>query len=107
MLSAKRRLEIVLPQMLTAPSLSSKAFVMNLSRNMLKRVSESSHTCRTPTVVRNQSIMLLLKRAALLALSYRVLLTRIMFVLMLYFFMVASKAACQPQSKAFLKSMKM
>ena len=52
MLSAKRRLEIVLPQMLTAPSLSSKAFVMNLSRNMLKRVSESSHTCRTPTVVR-------------------------------------------------------
>ena len=29
---------------------------------MLKRVRESRHYCRTPTVVRNQSPMLLLKR---------------------------------------------
>ena len=28
---------------------------MILSRNMLKRVGESRHPCRTPTVVRNQS----------------------------------------------------
>ena len=32
--------------------------------------------------------------------------TWIRFVLMLYFFMVAHKAACQKLSKAFLKSMK-
>ena len=33
--------------------------------------------------------------------------TWIRFVLMLYFFMVAHKAACQTLSKAFLKSMNM
>ena len=32
---------------------------MVLSRNMLKRVVESRHPCRTPIVVRNQSPMLL------------------------------------------------
>ena len=37
---------------------------MILSRNMLKRMSESGHPCRTPTVVRNQSPTLLLKRTA-------------------------------------------
>ena len=42
---------------------------MILSRNMLKRVGESRQTCWTPTVVRNQSPMLLLKRTALVALS--------------------------------------
>ena len=41
---------------------------MILSRNMLKRVGESRHPCRTPTLVRNQSPMLLLKRTALVAL---------------------------------------
>ena len=35
---------------------------------MLKRVGESRHPCRTPTVVRNQSPKLLLKRTALVAL---------------------------------------
>ena len=30
---------------------------MILSRNMLQRVGESRHPCRTPTVVRNQSPM--------------------------------------------------
>ena len=35
---------------------------------MLKSVGESRHPCQTPTVVRNQSPMLLLKRTALVAL---------------------------------------
>ena len=35
------------------------ASVMILSRNMLKRVGESRHLCRIPTVVQNQSLMLL------------------------------------------------
>ena len=50
--------------------------------------------------------MLLLKRTALMAMLQRFLMTRIRLVLMLYFFMVAHKAACQTLSKAFLKSMK-
>ena len=50
--------------------------------------------------------MLLLKRTALVASSQRFLMTRIRFVLMLYFFMVAHKAACQTLSMAFLKYMK-
>ena len=49
--------------------------------------------------------MLLLKRTALVALSSRFLMTRIRLVLMLYF-VVAHKAACQALSKAFLKSRK-
>ena len=44
---------------------------MILSRNMLKRVGESRHPCQTPTVVRNKSPMLLLKRTELEALSER------------------------------------
>ena len=48
--------------------------------------------------------MLLLKRTALVALSYRFLMTRIRLALMLYFFMVAHRAACQTLSKALLKS---
>ena len=79
---------------------------MILFRYMLKRVGESRHPCRTPTVVRNQSPMLLLKRTVLVALLKRVLMTGVRFVLMLYFFMVAHKAACQTLSKAFLKSLK-
>ena len=50
---------------------------MILSRNTSKRVGESRHPCRTSTVVRNQSPMLLLKRVALVALSQRFLMTRI------------------------------
>ena len=79
---------------------------MILSKNMLKRVGESRHPCRTPTVVQNQSPMLLLKMTALEALLKRFLMTWIRFVLMLYFFMVVHKAACQTMLKAFLKSMK-
>ena len=78
---------------------------MVLFRIMLKRVGESRHPCPTPTAAWNQSPMLLLKRTALVALSHRLLMTRIRLVLMLYFFMVAHKAACQTLSKAFLKSM--
>ena len=66
------------------------------SRNMLKRVGESRHPCRTPTVVRNQSPILLLKRTALEALLLRFLMTWIRFVLM-YFFMVVFLHGC-PQS---------
>ena len=75
-------------------------------RDRLKRVGESRHPCRTPTVVQNQSPILLLKRTALVALSWRFLMTGIRLALMLYFFKVAHKAACQTLSKAFLKSMK-
>ena len=50
--------------------------------------------------------MLLLKRTALVALLQKFLMSWIGLVLMLYFLMVAHKAACQTLSKAFLKSMK-
>ena len=73
---------------------------------MLKTVGESRHPCQTPTVVQNQSPMLLMKRTALVALLERFLMIWIRFVLMLYFLMVAHKAACQTLLKAFLKSMK-
>ena len=49
--------------------------------------------------------MLLLKRTALVALSYRFLMTRIRLVLMLYFFMIHRKLHAI-LSKDFLKSMK-
>ena len=42
---------------------------MILSTNMLKRMGESRHLYKTPTVVPNQSPMQLLKRTALVALS--------------------------------------
>ena len=88
--------------MLTLPSLSSKASHMILSRKMLKRVGESGHPCRTPTVVLNHSPVLPLNRTALWALSYRFSMAR----MMLYFLIVAHKASCHTLSKAFLKSMK-
>ena len=50
--------------------------------------------------------MLPLNRTALVALSSGCLMTWIRIVLMLYFSMVAHKAACQTPSKVFLKSMK-
>ena len=43
--------------------------VEDIEDNMLKRVGESGHPCRTPTVVRSQSPMLLLKSTALVALD--------------------------------------
>ena len=79
---------------------------MILSRNMLKRVGESRHHCQTPTVVWNQSPRLLLKRSALVALSQRFLTTWIRLALMLYFFMVAYKAAMPNPVEGLLESMK-
>ena len=49
MSSAKRKLVISRPPMLTLPSWSSNASHMILSRKMLKRVGESWHLCQTPT----------------------------------------------------------
>ena len=63
-------------------------------RNMLKRVDESRDPCRTPTVVRNQSPILPLKRTALVAISQRYFITRIRLALKLYVFVVVHKAAC-------------
>ena len=57
MSSAKRKLVMSRPPMLTLPSWSSKASHMILSRKMLKRVGESRHPCRTPTVVLNHSYL--------------------------------------------------
>ena len=45
-----------------------------------------------------------MKRTALVDLSYRILVDRIRLEMMLYFFMVAHKDACQTLLKAFLKS---
>ena len=106
MSSAKRKLVISRPTMLTLPSWSSNASHTILSRKMLKRVGESRHPCRTPTVVRNHFPVLHLNRTALWALSYRFSMARMMLALMLYFLIVAQKASCHTLSKAFLKSMK-
>ena len=106
MSSTKRKLLMSRPPMLTLPSWSSKASHMILSRKMLKRVGESRHPCRTPTVVLNHSPVLPLNRTALWALSYRFSMARMMLALMLYFLIVAHKASCHTLSKAFLKSMK-
>ena len=62
---------------------------MILSRKILKSVGDSRHPCRTLTVVRNQSPMLLLKITALVALSYRCSMVRTSLEPMLYFLMVA------------------
>ena len=76
--SAKRKLVMSHPLMLTLPPWSSKASHMILSRKMLKRVGESRHPCRTPTVVLNHSPVLPLNRTALWALSYRFSMARMM-----------------------------
>ena len=65
MSSAKRKLVMSRPPMLTQPSWSSNASHMILSRKMLKRVGESRHPCRNPTVVLNHSPVLPLNRTAL------------------------------------------
>ena len=107
MSSAKRKLVMSRPPMLTLPSWSSNASHMILSRKMLKRVGESRHTCRTPTVVLNHSPVLPLNKTALWALSYRFSMARMMLALMLYFLIVAhSCPLVHTLSKAFLKSMK-
>ena len=105
MSSAKRKLVISRPSMLTLPSWSSTAHTC-LSRKMLKKVGESRHPYRTPTVFLNHSPVLPLNRTALWALSYRFSMPRMMLALMLYFLIVAHKASCHTLSKAFLKSIK-
>ena len=102
MSSANRRLIIFLPPLLTFPSCSSRASGMIRSRKMLKRVCDRRHPCLTPTVVLNHSPMLPFIWPAHVALS----MVRTRFALILYFRMVAHKAACQTLSKAFLKSVK-
>ena len=100
MSSANRRLVIYLPPMLSFPSCSSRASHMIRSRKMLKRAGDRRHPCLTPTVVPNHSPMMTFIWTTLVALVQ----TRI--ALILYFRMVAHKAACHTLSKAFLKSMK-
>ena len=63
---------------------------MILSRKVLKRVGESRHPCRTPTVVLNHSLPL--NRTGRWALSYRFSMARMMLALMLYFLIVAHNA---------------
>ena len=106
MSSANCRLVIFLPPMLTFPSCSSRASDMIRSRKMLKRVGDRRHPCLTPTVVLNHSPMLPFIWTALVALSYSCSVVRTRFALILYFRMVANKAACHTLSEAFLKSMK-
>ena len=88
MSSAKQKLVISRPPMLTLPSWLSNASHMILSRKMLKRVGESRHPCQTPVVL-NHSLVLPLDRSALWALSYRFSMARMMLALMLYFLIVA------------------
>ena len=92
--------------MLALPSWSSKASHVILYRKMLKRVGESRHPRRIPTVVLNHSPVLPLNRTVLWALSYRFSMACMMLALMLYFLKVAHKALCHTLSKVFLKSMK-
>ena len=87
-------------------SQSSRVSDMIHSRKMLKRVGDRRHPCLTPTVVLSHSPMLPFIWTALVALSQSCSMVRTRFALILYFRMVAHKAACHTLSKAFLKSMK-
>ena len=79
---------------------------MILSRNMLKRVGESRHPCRTPTVVWNQSAMLLFDKDGTSGLVIEVFDDSDKVgadVVLLH----GCPQSCMPNlSKAFLKSMK-
>ena len=106
MSSANRRLVIFLPPMLTKPSCSSRASDMIRSRKMLKRVGDRRHPYLTPTVVLNHSPMLPFIWTAIVALSKSSSMVQTRFALILFFCMVAHKAACHTLSEAFFKSMK-
>ena len=73
---------------------------------MLKRVGDSRHPCRTPTVVRNPVSYAAVEENDTSGLVIEVFddLDKVCAVVVL--FMVAHKAACQTLSKAFLKSVK-
>ena len=93
MSSVNRRLVIFLPPMLTFPSCSSRASDMIRLRKMLERVGDRGHPCLTPTVVLNHSLMLPFIWTALVTLSKSCSVVRTRLALILYFRMVAHKAA--------------
>jgi len=105
--SAKGRLLMLRPPILTLPSKDSRASVVICSRKMLKRQGDSKHPCLTPTDVWNQSSMLLSGRTPQLVFSCNdpIRCTRLLWILR--FFNVSSKASSQTRSNAFLKSMKL
>ena len=70
MSSAKQKLVINRPPMLTLSSWSSNASHMILFRKMLKRVGENSRPCRTPTIVLNQSPVSFLVLPCFLKVTY-------------------------------------
>ena len=73
------------------------------SRKTLKRMDDRRYLYLTPTVVLNHSPMLPFISTALVALSYSCSMVRTRFALILFFHMVAPKAACHTLSKALLK----
>ena len=79
---------------------------MMLSKNMINRVGDRRQPWRTPMVVRNHFPRVPFIWNALVALSYRCYVARTRLTPMLYFLMVAHKAACHTLSNAFLKSIK-
>ena len=79
---------------------------MILSKNMLNRVGDRRQPWRIPVVVQNHYPRVSLIRTALVALSYRCSMAWIRLTPMLYFLMVAHKAACYTLSNAYLKSIK-
>ena len=80
---------------------------MILSKNMLKRVGESRHPCRTPAVARNHAVSYAaVEEDGTSGLVIEVFDDLDKVGADVYFFMVAHRAACQTLSKAFLKSMK-
>ena len=96
MSSANRRLVIFLPPILTFPLCSSRASDMIRSRKMLKTSLSYSDSCSEP-----------FSYAAIhLDLSKSCSMVRTRFALIMFFCMVAHKAACHTLSKAFLKSVK-
>ena len=78
---------------------------MILPGNILKRVGESRHSRRTPDVVRKCVSYATVEEDCTGGLVIEVFDDSESLVLILYFFMVAHKAACQTLSKALLKSM--
>ena len=94
--SANQRLVTVLPPILTVSSWFSKASVMILSRKMLKRVDESRHHCRTPTVVWTSAAI---EDDCTGGLVVRCWMIRTRLEPMLYFLVVTHRAACHTLSK--------
>ena len=92
MSAAKRRLLIFLLAMQTVLE-SLKTYVEG---EVGMGGVENRYRCRTPSIVRNLSSMLPLKRTALVALLWRYLMTRIKLALMFYFCMVANKVHAEP-----------